>query len=85
MEQQPDYVDILACARLEREILQLLLAASDGWPLMPIEEVMDATADPVTALDAIASLCGSGLLRRKGESVMASCAAVHFAQIITRP
>jgi hypothetical protein len=85
MEQQPDYVDVLACARMERDILQLLLAASDDWPLMPIEAVMDATADPVTALDAIASLCGSGLLRRKGGFVMASCAAVHFAQIIARP
>jgi hypothetical protein len=81
MEQQPDYVDVLACARLEREILRLLLAASDDWPWLPIEQVMDATDDPVTALDAIASLGESGLLRRKGEFVMITRAALHFQQL----
>jgi hypothetical protein len=85
MEQPPDYVDVLACARLEREVLQLLLAASDEWPWLPIETVMDATADPIAALDAIASLCDSGLLQRKGECVMITRAALHFQQIINRP
>ena len=81
MEQPPDYVDVLACARMEREILKLLLAASDDWPWLPIEHVLDATSEPITALDAIASLCESGLLRRKGAFVMASCAALHFQQL----
>jgi hypothetical protein len=81
MEQQPDYVDVLACARMEREILKLLLAASDDWPWLPIEEVIGATAEPITALDSIASLCESGLLRRKGAFVMITCAALHFQQL----
>jgi hypothetical protein len=84
MEQQPNSVDVLACARMEREILQLLLKASDDWPWVPIEQVMDATSEPITAHDAIASLCKSGLLRRKGRWVMASCAAVHFDQLTNR-
>jgi hypothetical protein len=81
MEQQPDYVDVLACARMEREILKLLLIASDDWPWLPIEAVMDTTTEPIIALDSIASLCKSGLLRRKGEFVMITRAALHFQQL----
>lgn len=81
MEQQPDYVEVLACARLEREVLQFLLEVSDDWPWPPIEAVMGAMADPIT----IASLCDPGLLRRRGEFVMITRAALHFQQIVTRP
>lgn len=83
MEERPDYVDIVACARMEWEILQLLLLASDDWPVWPIERVMHATADPITALDAIASLCDAGLLQRQGESVLITQAALRFYQLIT--
>ena len=44
MEERPDYVDVVACARLEWDILLLLLRASDDWPWLPIEKVMGATA-----------------------------------------
>jgi hypothetical protein len=85
MEERPDYVDVVACARLEWEVLLLLLRVSDDWPWLPIERVMDATADPITALDAVASLCDCGLLQRKGESVMITRAALRFYQLITWP
>jgi hypothetical protein len=48
MEGVPDYIDLLACDRMEWEILQLLLLSNDDKPWWRIEEVMDATADPIT-------------------------------------
>lgn len=83
VEHLPDYIDLLACNRMEWEILQLLLQRVDDWPWSPIEEVVGQTADPVVALDALAGLCAVGLLRRAGENVMATIAAVRFAQLIT--
>jgi hypothetical protein len=84
-EHHPRYVDILARTRMEREILLRLLKYCDeieDWPWRPIEEVMDSTAEPITALDAIAALCEAGLLQRKGEFVMASSIAYRFYQLI---
>jgi hypothetical protein len=85
MDEQPDYIDLLACDRMEWEVLQLLLLSSDDKPWWTIEEVMDATADPITALDALAYLCEVGLLRRKGEFIVITVAALRFHQLITDP
>jgi hypothetical protein len=85
MEGVPDYIDRLACDRMEWEILQLLLLSNDDKPWWRIEEVMDATADPITALDAMAHLCEYGLLRRKSEYIVITVAAMRFHQFITDP
>jgi hypothetical protein len=73
---------------MELEILLRLLECCDDindWPWRPMEEVMDATADPITALDAVAALADKGLIRRKGECVMAFSTAYGFYQLITDP
>jgi hypothetical protein len=85
MEKHPHYVDIVACSRMEWEILEFLLLASDDWPWWPIEDVMHTTDEPITALDAIAALCDAGLLQRKGESIMITRAALRFYHLITWP
>jgi hypothetical protein len=85
VEKRPDELDIVACCRMEWEILELLLFASDDWPWWPIEEVMRRTAEPITALDAMAALCDGGLLQRKGEFIMITRAALRFYQLITWP
>jgi hypothetical protein len=85
MGKQPDYVDVVACSRMEWEILEFLLLASDDWPWWPIEEVMRRASEPVTALDAMAALCDVGLLQRKGEFIMITRAALRFYQLITWP
>jgi hypothetical protein len=82
MARHPDYVDIVACARREWEILQLLLRESDNWPWLPITEVMDTTDEPITARDAIAALCDVGLIQRGGEDVMITRAALRLDQLI---
>jgi hypothetical protein len=81
VEEPPDYIDLLACNRMEWEILQLLLQRADDWPWCPIEEVIGRTTDPIVALDALAGLCAVGLVRRAGENVMITIAAVRFAQL----
>ena len=83
MEEPPDDIDLLACNRVEWEILQLLLQRVDDWPWCPIEEVVGRSADPIVALDALAGLCAVGLIRRTGENVMVTIAAVRFAQLTT--
>jgi hypothetical protein len=83
VEEPPDYIDPLACNRMEWEILQLLLQRVDDWLWCPIEEVIDQSADPIVALDALAGLCEVGLIRRTGENVMVTTAAVRFDQLIT--
>lgn len=70
---------------MELEILQLLLLSHDERFWWPIEEVMHATADPVTALDAIAALCDVGLTQRRGEYALITRAALRFHQLITWP
>jgi hypothetical protein len=85
MENPPDHIDLLACNRMEWEILQLLLLSNDDRPWWRIEEVMDATTDPITALDAMAHLCKTGLLRRKSEFIVVTVAAMRFHQLITDP
>jgi hypothetical protein len=83
VEEPPDYIDLLACNRMEWEILQLLLQRADDWPWCPIEELIGQSADPVVALDALAGLCKVGLIRRTGEHVMVTIAAVRFDQLMT--
>jgi hypothetical protein len=90
MEEQPDYVDILAAGRMEWEILQLLLLRSDDKLLWTIEEVMDATSDPIAALDGLSVLCNVGLVQRRGGAdigpyVMITRAALRFHQLSTEP
>jgi hypothetical protein len=85
VENQPDYIDLLACSRMEWEILQLLLLSNDDKPWWRIEEVMEETTDPITALDAMAHLCECNLLRRKGEFIVITVAAFSFHQLITNP
>lgn len=70
---------------MEWEILELLLLSHDEKFWWSIEEVMHATADPITALDAIAALCEVGLLQRRGEYVLITRAALAFYQLITWP
>jgi hypothetical protein len=79
------YVDIVACFRMERQILQLLLHPSDDWPLPPVEQVMDTTDEPIIALDAMAGLCDVGLLQRRGDHIMVTKAALAFHQMTTWP
>jgi hypothetical protein len=54
----------LAQARMEWELLQLLLTSHVDRPLWSIEELLDETANPVVALDALASLSEVGLIQR---------------------
>jgi hypothetical protein len=85
MEDLPDYVDILAASRMEWEILQLLLLSNDDKPIWTIEEVLDQTADPVVALDALSMLSEVGLVRRRGDFVVITVAAMCFHQLSTDP
>ena len=85
MEQLPDYVDILAASRMEWEILQLLLLSNDDKPIWRIEEVLDETADPVVALDALSMLREVGLIRRRGDFLVITVAAMCFHQLSTNP
>jgi hypothetical protein len=85
MEKPPAETNILACFQMEREILLWLLERCDDiddWPWRGIEEVMGTTSDPITALDAMAALADKGLVRRKGEFVMATSVAYAFYQLI---
>lgn len=83
MEEPPDYIDLLACNRVEWEILQFLLQRVDDWPWYPIEGLIGQSADPIVALDALAGLCAVGLVRRASENVMVTIAAVRFDQLMT--
>ena len=86
MEEPPDDTNIVARSQIELEILLWLLERCDdinGWPWRPMEEVMDTTNDPITALDAMAALAGKGLIQRKGACVMATRVAYGFYQLIT--
>ena len=85
MEQLPDYVDILAASRMEWEILQLLLSSNDDKPIWRIEEVLDETADPIVALDALSMLSEVGLIRRRSDFVVITVAAMCFHQLSTDP
>ena len=86
MDEEPDYIDILASDRMEWEILQLLLLSHDETPVWTIGAVLEATADPITALDALAMLCDVGLAQRRGEEyVMITAAALRFHFHVTRP
>lgn len=85
MARHPGYVDIVACSRMERQILQLLLRASDDWPLLPVEQVMDSTDEPIIALDAMAGLCDVGLLQRREEHIMITRAALAFSHLVAWP
>lgn len=87
MEELPD-INIVARSQVELEILLLLLEHCDDiddWPWRPMGEVMDAAADPLTALEAMAVLASKGLIRRKDGLVMASSTAYSFYQLITYP
>jgi hypothetical protein len=88
VEELLDDTNMVARPQLELEILLLLLKRCDDiddWPWRPMEEVMDAIADPIAALEAMASLAEKGLIRRKDEFVMASSTAYGFYQLITEP
>jgi hypothetical protein len=85
MEDLPDYVDILAASRMEWEILQLLLLSNDDKSIWTIEEVLDETADPVVALDALSVLSEVGLIGRRGDFVVITTAALCFHQLSTDP
>jgi hypothetical protein len=85
MDEPPHLSDVAGRDAMELEILQLLLARADDQPWRPIMEVVGETADPITALDALASLCEVGLVRRRGRYLMLSPAAVRLFQLITWP
>jgi len=85
LDRPPNYADIPGCMRTEREILLFVLRSSDDKLWWSLEEIMHATRDPMTALDAAAALCTVGLLQRRGESVILTRAAVRFAQLLTWP
>jgi hypothetical protein len=68
---------------MEWEILQLLLLSNDDKPIWRIEEVLDETADPVVALDALSMLSEVGLIRRRGDFVVITVAAMCFHQLST--
>jgi hypothetical protein len=70
---------------MEWEILQLLLLKADDWPWCAIVDVVAATVDPITALDALAALGEVGLIQRRGRYVTATRAAHKFHQLITWP
>jgi hypothetical protein len=81
-------VNPLALARMEWEILQLLLIAGNDvrrWPLLPLESVVAQTSDPVVAVEALAGLCEVGLVQRSGSEVMITRAALRFHQLTTEP
>ncbi len=71
--------------RMEWEILERLLLKSDETPWRPIMEVVRETANPITALDALAALSDAGLIRRRGRYVTLTRAAQRFYQLITWP
>jgi hypothetical protein len=87
-EEEPEphgHADTAGRKEMEWEILQLLLLRADGWPWRPITEVVAATADPISALDALAALGEVGLIKRRGRYVTATRAALRFHQLITWP
>src|SRR5674536_319598 len=70
---------------MQWEILQLLLLSNDDRPIWRIEEVLDETADPVVALDALSMLSEVGLIRRRGAFVVITVAAMCCHQLSTNP
>jgi hypothetical protein len=87
-EEEPEpsnRTDTVERKEMEWEILQLLLLKTDGWPWCAITEVVAATADPITALDALAALGEVGLIQRRGRYVTATRAAQSFFRLITWP
>lgn len=85
MDQPPNDTHAIECKRMEWEILELLLLRSNEKPWHPIMEVVRETANPITALDALAALCDVGLIRRRGRYVTITRAARRFYQLITWP
>jgi hypothetical protein len=85
LDRPPDYTDVPGRTRMEREILLLVLRSSDDKLWWSLEEIMDATADPITALDSVAALCTVGLLQRRGEYIILTRAALRFAQLLIWP
>jgi hypothetical protein len=81
----PGDADPAGRKEMEWEILQLLLLKADGWPWCAIVDVVAETADPITALDALAALGEVGLVKRRGRYVTATPAALRFHQLITWP
>jgi hypothetical protein len=84
MDGSPDYMAMLKCNRMERDILSLMLGSETDLPWWwHIEDVMHETDDPIIALDAMASLCAAGLLQRRGDYLLITRAALKFHQLIT--
>jgi hypothetical protein len=62
---------------VQRLILRLLLGG-EKERLWPLETVVHHVGNPITALDALASLSDAGLVHRWGRYVIPTRAAMHF-------
>jgi hypothetical protein len=58
--------------------------SNDDKPIWRIEEVLDETADPVVALDALSMLSEVGLIRRRGDFIVITVAATRTRYVHTR-
>ena len=65
--------------RIQNGVLSLLLHEPPG--LLTMRDVVAEIGSEIAAMDAVRALSNIGLLRREGESVLPTRAAIHFRKL----